>query len=63
MKFKKSILSLTTLAAIAAPIATVVACGDDEDTIVPMNFDFKNAKTTLVTDAGKITDKSFNQSA
>ena len=56
MKFKKSILSLTTLASIAAPIATVVACGDDDGTTAAPEI-------TLVTDAGKITDKSFNQSA
>ncbi len=75
--FKKTTLGLSTaVLAIAAPIATVVSCGskDGDSSIIDassikgridsakVSADYKNAPITLVTDTGKVTDLSFNQS-
>ena len=67
MKNKKIVLGLSTIAAVAAPIAAVVACGSTAEL---KDFAYKytggktiaNDKVAFITDGGDINDKSFNQS-
>lgn len=65
---KKLLLTLGTVTAIAAPIATVVACGESssrEAHYVDYTGADENIAATdavFVTDGGHIDDKSFNQS-
>jgi len=55
---KKKLLSLAASAVVVAPIATVVACG----TSYGKNYAYYG-KIQVITDAGSVGDKSFNQSA
>ena len=58
MKYKKSILSVGTIVAASAPIAAVVACGSDYGDNYKYYGDIQ-----VITDAGSVADKSFNESA
>lgn len=66
MKFKKTMLSLATLGAVAAPIASVVACGNRNGGLTAMGWALKlspSADVWMVADGGKVSDKSFNEPA
>lgn len=77
MKFKKALLGLTAVAAVAAPVAATVACDNGGNKIeypfvnkgnaaLPtINIDpvKSNEDIAFITDGGSITDKSFNEGA
>ena len=57
MKKKKFLLSLTSAAIVVAPIATAISCGVD----FGKNYKYYG-DIQVITDAGTVSDKSFNQS-
>ena len=58
MNIKKILMGMGTLAAVGAPIATVISCGPDFGD----NYEYFG-DIEVITDAGSVSDKSFNQSA